>query len=469
MKIEKRDGRLSRKILIGMVVDKSVLSRIAGKWEEKGLFKSKWENLVAGWCVSFFNRYERAPRKAIEGIFESWANSDVVDEAVVRLVERFLDGLSGEYAARKKEINADYLVDQAAEYFTAIKAERLSTEIKAEVSSGRIEHAVKRIEGFNKVEIGIGAGVNVLEDAEPMRRAFEHRGEPLIRLPGAYGEFFGDALERDGFIAIYAPEKRGKTTLLMDLSWYAMEQRRKVAFFGCGDLSEGQMMVRWAIRATERPWRAGKYRYPTSIHRDEDSDIATVNFKLRHAEEPLSWQEAVRSMNDIRKHVTKSTRTPLLKMSIHPTDSISIRGIAGILDTWERNEGWTPDVVAIDYADILAGPLSGNADGREQINATWKAMRQLSQVRHCLVLTATQTDAASMDAYLITTSHFSEDKRKAAHVTGIVGLNQTPEEKEQQIIRLNWANLRENDFSVSRCVHLAGCFAIANPAIRSTW
>ena len=109
-------------------------------------------------------------------------------------------------------------------------------------------------------------------------------------------------------------------------------------------------------------------------------------------------------------------------------------------------------------------------EGRDRIDETWKHLRFLSQMFHCLVVTATQSDTLCYNANIITKRNFSGDKRKNAHVTGMIGLNQKdPEEKEIGVTRLNWVVMRERAFSVHKCVYVAGCLAIANPAIRSTY
>ena len=84
-------------------------------------------------------------------------------------------------------------------------------------------------------------------------------------------------------------------------------------------------------------------------------------------------------------------------------------------------------------------------------------------------MTATQADAASYKQDTIDSSNFSEDKRKLAHVTGMVGINSSEAEKEFGLQRLNWIVLRESDFNSSRCVHVAGCLDVGNPAILSTF
>jgi hypothetical protein len=59
--------------------------------------------------------------------------------------------------------------------------------------------------------------------------------------------------------------------------------------------------------------------------------------------------------------------------------------------------------------------------------------------------------------------HFSENKAKMAHVTGMIGLNQTPQEKRDGIMRLNWVVLREYEFDTDRCLFVAQCLPLARP------
>jgi hypothetical protein len=96
-------------------------------------------------------------------------------------------------------------------------------------------------------------------------------------------------------------------------------------------------------------------------------------------------------------------------------------------------------------------------------------MRALSQEIDCLVVTATQANAASYKSELMGRWNFSEDKRKLAHCTGMIGINATVKEQDRGIQRLNWIVLREGEFSYTKCVNVANCLAISNPAIRSCW
>lgn len=468
MRFQKASGSKERRILIGMIVSLPVLSRIAAKWEKEGMFGSQWANLVGQWCVDYHATYRKAPGKHITALFESWAE-DSNDKDTVAIVERFLESLSGEYAALAKEVNADLIIDMAGEHFNKVRLERHKDAIEGDLEEGKVRRALERFTKFREVELGEGTWIDVLRDKAAIQKAFEDKKEPLIVYKDGLGDFFGGALERDAFIAFTGPEKRGKSWWLLEIAWTAMRQGRKVAFFEVGDLSQSQVMRRFMTRASRRPLKLPKGRkerivqVPTAIRMTEDG--LEVDYEPGQWKGDLTWERAWRNCEKIIGG--GRSKDPLLRLSCHPNSSISVRGIDSLIVKAEI-DGWSPDVIVVDYADILA-PVNGTADTRDQINTTWKLLRRMSQERHALVVTATQSDAASYDAPVIGKKNFSEDKRKHAHVTGMIGINQDDKEKERGIQRLNWVDLREGEFVESEVCHVAGCLAIANIAMKSVF
>ena len=461
---EATGGAAERAIVTAMVVDRHALSVIAPKWDPmEGLFDSKYGNIVGTWCVNHYKKYKTAPAAVIETYFDRWSEKQK-DKALIGLVQKFITGLSGAYARLKKKSQTNFVIDAAGVYFTKVKQRKLRDEMTAHLENGDVDKIEKLLAEYGRVELGLGSGVDVMEDAGAMQRAFEQKSEPLIVYKGAMGTFFGNSLERDGFVSFEAPEKRGKTWILMDIAWTAMLQGRKVAFFEVGDLSEAQALRRFGTRAARRPMEPEPYTYPLSIEPAGDSPRTTALVEERKADKALTWEQAVRAC---KKITHKRSGEPLLKLSTHAMSSISIMGVSSVLETWART-AWVPDVIVIDYADILA-PQDGRADSRDQVNATWKGMRMISQQLHGLTVTATQTDADSYDTDIISMSNFSEDKRKRAHVTGSIGINQTEAEKEVGITRFNWIVRREWAYSKNKCVHCAGALALARPIIHSTF
>ena len=462
MQIKKTKGNVERRILIGMVVDPVILGRISAKWE-RGLFKSKWANIVGDWCCAFYGKYGRPPMNEIESLYESWA-TDYKDTNVIDLVGKFLGGLSDEYENLQEESNSDYILDIAGAHFNKVKIEKLIDVLQGDLEDGDGEKANNRLTTYTNIEMGVGEGVHVLQDDEAIKEAFKDKKDPLIVYPGALGKFFDGQLERDGFIAFMGPEKRGKSFWLMDVAYRAMLQRRRVAMFEVGDMSQNQVMRRLMTRVARRPLGTKPVQYPINIERSAGDTIAMVNTKEKKWDVPLSWQAAKKACYEVMKKKIRS-KHPYFRLSCHPNSSLGVKGIESIIQSWTRTD-WVPDVIVIDYADILDMNYMG-MEGRERINETWKQLRRLSQVYHCLVVTATQTDSASYKVGTMGKDNFSDDKRKLAHVTGMIGLNQSHEEKALGVMRLNWVGLREGEFSETRCVNVAGCLGIANPSIRS--
>lgn len=456
MRIERRSGKDERRIITAMIVDPVVLGRISEKWNNE-MFQSKWSNLIGSWCVKHYRKFGKAPGQNIQSEFERW-QAKTKDEKTAGIVESLLQSLSDDYDKLAGESNSDYVLDLASHHFNEVALRHLKEQLEAHLDSGDWQEAEKLLDKRRRVEIGTKAPVDILRDLSAIKAAFTEKAESLIDWPDPMSDFFGDAFCRDALIAFEGPEKRGKTNMLLDLAWRGMLSKRKVAFFEVGDMTEPQIMRRFMTRAAKHPIRARTVKFPTGWEED-----GTVAFEERKFTQGLSWKIAKKACDNVLKRSVRNDET-LIRLFCCPAGHISINGIEAELERWDI-EGWSADIVVIDYADILA-PVPGVTDIREKVNATWMKMRALSQVRHCLVATATQAKATAYKADTMGMEHFSEDKRKRAHASGFLGLSQTPDEKTQGILRLNWLALREDDYSVSRCLTVAQCLALCQPMVR---
>ena len=185
-------------------------------------------------------------------------------------------------------------------------------------------------------------------------------------------------------------------------------------------------------------------------------------YKKQHIKAPLDWREALRNGKTFSRRLANRH----FKLECYPNNTLTTTMIRARMEMWRHYEGWVPDVVVIDYADILA-PSDRRVEFRHQENEKWKDLRAISQECHCLVIVPTQANAASYEASTLKMKHFSEDKRKFAHVTGMIGLNQSPVEKRRGIMRLNWLVLREDDFEVTKTVKVMQSIRTGRPCLGS--
>lgn len=466
MQVENRNTNDVRRVLIAMVLDRYVIAKVSAiasaRKTEEGLFNSPWANLVAGWAIKHYEKYGEPIGKHIQVRFESWSGKGQRDPDTIKAVERLLSGLSKESSTSSLK-SSEFLVDMAEALFQRVALERMARQVLAHVEVGNVEKAkaVYQSWAMPVATVDITDPFTLTaEDYEDIITA--NSNDVLLEYEQALNTFYQDTFSRDSFVAYLGPEKRGKSFHLMDVVVRGVQQNRRVAYFEVGDMSKRQVLRRMASRITGKPWKPGEFKLPRAIHTEDGSyeiECDTVNL------EPMSGAEVARAFSRLKKKA--GLQDNLLRLSCHPNSSITIEQIRSTTLAWSL-QGWTPDLIVIDYADILA-PISGHAETRDQINETWKRMRRMSQELHCCVVTATQADAASYSAERLDMTNFSEDKRKFAHVTAMIGINQKEKEKSDQVQRLNYLVLRDSEFTSEKTVFIGNALKIAHPTVCSSF
>jgi len=449
-------GNDTRIVLIGMITDDVVISKVAEKWTDEGLFGSRWCNRIGSWCVRYYQRYEKAIGKRLESVFERWAikngksRSEEVDE-----IDKFLCSLSDEY--ENTDATSDYVLDRAAEVFDQSRLLRAMADIEMAIDDGDLSKAYESASTMIRVDLGGGRIIKPCEGMEDWIDFFEEQeSEMLVPYKGAMRNFLGKWMTRDSFIAFEGIDKSGKSIYLMDIAVRALRNRKNVAFFDTGDMSKKQVMRRLGCRVARRPLLPCTIKYPVSV----DHNVEDIQYREKVFKEGMTGRIAFNAMKKFAR------RADSMRICCYPNSTVSILDIISQLKYWAR-DGYIPDVVVIDYADILAPP-AGSHDGLDEIDRTWKLMRRLSQEMHCLVVTATQSSAAAYKkegGQLLSRKHFSGRKTKLAHVNGMVGINVFPGDKEKGVTRLNWVVRREGAWSESNWFTVAGCWDYYSPAI----
>lgn len=522
------DEFIEARILTGMIVSTDFLSRIAGIWNEEYI-RSPEVAIAAGWVFEYFDRYARAPDADIQGVLVSKMRTGAVDESQGELIEIMLQRASEEYG-RDKRFNSDYLFDQTREYFRQQHLAAHSEEVQELLKAGETDEAARLQASFVDVAEPLDEAVFLdgKEARDAVKRAFNENYQNVIKYPPPFGDMVNPHLVRDGFVAYLAIEKTGKSWLLMDAALRALRQKSNVAFFQAGDMSQHQQLRRICTSLARTPVEAlypdgGKIYKPVKdcIYNQADQcdkDERECDFgpfddrdpaQLRSHSEGLQYDEvmeAVRQDKDYRpchncreyrhkawgsvwlreqalpppldenrawKMLRRYTRRhrSRLRLSTHANGTLTPAGIRSRLNDWERRYNWIPDVVIIDYADILDASESGYTDFRHRQNAIWASLRGLAQERHCLVLTATQADArAYSPRSRLSMANFSEDKRKNAHVTAMFGLNRggdNDREKRLGLLYVNEIVVREGDFAPGNGVYIMQSLTTGRPFMGS--
>jgi len=520
-------GHIERKIAIAAITSDDFATWLA-KIYQPHFLESKAAKIIVNWCIQYAQKYGKAPKQDIETIYAQKKDRSPVlknDPDQQAYIAEILASLSEEYDSQS--INIEFLKDEALSYFKQRHLEELVAELDAKLMAGEIDEVEAVIANYNLNLSLIESEVDLYRNAdEVLEQAFQETAKPLLKYPGALGRFINDQLVREGFVAFLAPEKRGKSFFMLDMMLRACRQGRRVAFFDAGDSSERKLMRRIAIylaRKSDKLKYCGELLIPvtdcrfnqlgTCEHKDkihnlnwgplkeaEKDEMNEIPFaeigplveqaeargylpcreclrdeKRAHIFQPSYWyrrrdpvtpltvSEAQKALDAYRSKLKKNAG---FKIACYANNTLTISEIKRRLDIWSK-EGWDPEIIIIDYADLLAPEKGYPKELRHTINEIWKNLRSLSQERRCLLVTATQADSASYEKPILTLQNFSEDKRKYAHVTAMYGLNQTAEEKLRGILRLNELVIREDDFSVTNQVHILQRLQIGRPVLGS--
>lgn len=459
--VEAADGQDERAVLYAMLTDQTVLARVAAKWE-RNLLGAGWMSEVARHAVGYYGKHGTPPGRLIRNELKGWLKR--VPESVGEAVAGFVRGLDDYAKAAPPDPTG--LVELAERVFNLAKVDALIEDLKQAIANNDTTAVKNKLDAHRPVVLKPEDGIKVMTDAAAVERTLAVPAGGLFRLKGDVGEFCGNVFERQAFVCLFGVEKSGKSYMLMDLCHAAlMTAKLKVAMFQCGDLSESDTLKRWYARLLNRPVEAGTYQYPTGLRRS--SGGVEVDTEERCQPARMAQIPTVAALDKKMRAVFKTKFDPL-RLVVRPSGTLTVPEAELVIQGW-RADGFKPDVVCFDYADILACS-NPRLDKRDQINDVWLKLRSLAIKYDCLVLTASQAKAKAYGIQtLMDMSHFSDDKRKLAHATAVMGLNATTEESDQQVMRLNWIVRRNAKANSKRAVYAAGCREEAKVLIHSVW
>ncbi len=267
-------------------------------------------------------------------------------------------------------------------------------------------------------------------------------------------------------IGILAPEKIGKSFSLMELGHRALRDGCSVALFEAGDMTKSQRYYRIAQYYARLPRKRklpGKdfeefieVQWPTSFEPGTEERKRLPNLTKELADEALEKQ---------KRRIEKSGAK--LRQAYYTTSTLTFSEVERKLGEWHKKDGFLPDVILIDYPDIMQAE-NPRAEVRHQENMKWKMARHLSQKYHCCVIMCTQADADSYGKEYLQLKNFSETKTKYAHVTAFIGLNKTEEDEEKHQIRLNYL-MPPREGSKHPPIKILQCLECCQPYLASEW
>jgi len=226
-------------------------------------------------------------------------------------------------------------------------------------------------------------------------------------------------ISRGELAVVLAPPKKGKTTTLINIG------------FGGLACVLGFNVVHYTLEMSEKKVMA---RY------DDRVAGAAIKYKKYAPEKFISTLE---------KRITKLIRGRLFVKG-YPTRSATPTMIRTHLSLL-ASRGFVPDIVIVDYADIMKAERRLGEMRHEQAGI-YEDLRQIAGEFNVGVWTASQAPKGTLDKESLTLGDFAEAFEKAAIIDACVAFSQTSEEKVSGTCRLVLAGLRnQEDGRVVQC------------------
>ena len=443
---EKIDISMERKVLSNLIMSTQLLAacRHVGS---PALFESTMGKAVAQWVWDFYDTCGEAPGMAIGDIYAQRVHE--LQEADRGLVHAFLSRASDEWMPA----NPGYAEKIAVEYSQGRALHALRVMLEKYEDACDVQGGLRAVAEFTRPEVVKSSAVDIFRDAMKIRDAFLSQGESLFSFPSFIGMVIGAILQED-FIAFLAPPKRGKTWWLMATAMVAALQGLHVLFVSL-EMPEPQMLRRFWQMLTgtsrfgeEAPWP--ELVEDGDVYRVEDRKVRTTRVDLSEG-----------AVEKAQKALIRTARGGSLRLMSFPTCTLSVAGLRNELKKLEVYSNFTPMLICVDYADIMD---HGRGESeRDRLNRTWEGLRGLAMERKCVIATASQSNRETVDgAKDASEKNLAEDIRKLAHVTKLVTINQTEEEKERGIYRIGCKTQREGRAVFDQVV-CTNCLEIGRP------
>lgn len=247
--------------------------------------------------------------------------------------------------------------------------------------------------------------------------------------------YYGFVLDGDHRFLLADTTVSHNTFALIDAGVEGLRNGLKVLHVSL-EMSENQMLKRYWTALTGQ-LNKDKDDISYSYFEKNDDDKYEIKHKII-SRKSVSIEEIQKEQKSLRRMF----RGGDIRILAVPAYNLTVEQLDLELDKLEQNESFVPDEIIVDYADIMKP--SDRSDYRNQLDGIWKRLRGLAQKRKAVVFTASQSGRASIDKN-VDSKDIAEDIRKLAHITSMVSLNQTTEEKKNGVVRLKQLAVREGE------------------------
>lgn len=394
------------------------------KFTDYNLFSNRTNKLLAQTSIDYVKKYARAPQAQLEYLLEH----DLLRGEEGRLLDQQIKFL----AKQVTQLDPQFILEQIDNY---LEIQKLSLNLQNALETlgeGDLDKA-KSILQKNEIKIDTDEGIWIHDTKKSL--AFFERDEFSKEFSSGIDVL--DAMnvrpDRKTIMFMIASSGKGKSWWGISVGKAALQNHQKVL----------HITLELSAEKTAK-------RYVQSIFSLTQRDVETIKVPFFPKDDRgntiIQYREFQRDpllskRNDIQKRLQSAQHYQLL-IKEFPTGSLSTEHLHIYIDSLEREKGFKPDILILDYADLMK---IDSASLRVDTGRLYRDLRGMAMAKNFALVTMTQGNRESENAKLVDRTNVAEDWSKIGTGDTIVTYSQTTAEFGLGLARLFVTKARDTD------------------------
>jgi hypothetical protein len=410
------------------------------------LFTNKINQIIATAALDHIRRYSKPPKGQLEYLLEYELNRGEAG----KLLSNQLDSLTNQ----AKDIQPSFILDELDRFLEIQRTTKALGAALEALTGGDVEAARAHMAKAREGNAPKGSPGIFMRDPKQALAFLDHDIE----------EGFSSGIQ--AIDKMHSTPARGTMTLFMastgkGKSWWCHA-------VGAAAIQHHLKVIHIPLENSEEMTAKRYIQTLFSLSSREATEVSIPFF----SGESIDVQTIIRpSVASQREKIVQRLKSWGPRMSLYikgfPADYLSVEELDLFLDDFVRNGGFLPDVLIIDYLDLMR---IGAENLRIDTGKITRQLKGLAMRRNCALITPTQGNRLSDEAKTVKRNMVSEDWSKPGTADNVYTYSQTPEEFKLGLARISVEksrNERDRFMVLVSQAYQIGQFAIDSVLMRA--
>lgn len=430
---------LQENLLVLLTFDTERFKVVRGSVEPQ-MFGGFYKEIVVR-VYDYIDEFKKPPGEHIADLLE-----DKLTSKNKREVGTYKDIIENIYTA-KDSVNAEYVISQLESFVKRQSLRSIAVDLAKALqkdTEDSLEQAEQLIQSANSVSLKVfDAGLRMSN----IDLALGFLNSQTASFPLGIPEFdrrgFGPT--RKEMLLYIADTKTGKTWFVIQLAKLALMQNLKVLHVTL-EMSEEKVSQRYVQTFFAMAKRSEKF-ITRRFKKDKRGNLDIVEKEVMPK---LSLDDA-KVEAKLRRRMEKWKNRILDNIIIKqfPTGKLTVHELEAYMDNLEITEKFSPDLLIVDYPDLMNLKVGGSGQYRHALAEVYKNLRGVAVARNTALAVPTQANRAGATAKTVGRTNVSEAYSKIADADAVLTYSQTEMEKTLGLARLSVIAGRNDEDNIS--------------------